>query len=145
MRKARVAGTVVAVMLAAVVAAAWAQSERDADPERERAYVEGLRREDAAAAERYVALRDARARAVADLRKAEAQYNAAGPALQALFLRPVRDARKKYAETSLALLEFFDVRDRALIARYHDEIERIRALLDERQRTRVEIQKLLAP
>ena len=144
MLKPRVVCTVIAIMLA-VPAAASAQSESAADRDREQAYVEGLRREDAAAAERYVALRDARARALADLRKAEAQYNAAGPELRPVLLRSVRETRKKYAETSLSLLEFFDVRDQSLIVRYEEEIRRIRALLDERKRTRSEIETLLKP
>jgi hypothetical protein len=137
-------GFIIAIALTAPVTAR-AQSPSAGEAEREHAYVDMLRREDAAAADRYVALRDARAQALADLRKAEAQYNGAGPGLQAIFLRSVREARKKYAETSLALLEFFDVRDRALINRYEDEVRKIRGLLDERGRTRGEIEKLLAP
>jgi len=74
------------------------------DAAREQAFVEALRREDAAVADRYVALRDARAQAIAELRKVEAQYNAAGPELRGLFVRGLVQARKKYAETSLALL-----------------------------------------
>ena len=124
---------------------ATAQSQSAPEAERDHAYLDALRREDAAAAERYVALRDARAGALADLRKAEAQYNAAGPGLQAAYLRPVGEARRKYADASLALLEFFDNRDRALIVRYEEEIRRIRALLEERQRTRADIDKLRAP
>lgn len=122
-----------------------AQPRGEDDAEREQAYVETLRRDDPAAAARYVALRDARAQALAEMRKAEAQYNGAGPQLRAIFLRPVRDAQKKYAQTSLALLEFFDRQDQALIVRYQDEIARIRKLLEDRQRTRADIEKMLAP
>jgi hypothetical protein len=136
---------VLSLILAVLAAPAAAQTRASEDAEREAAYVDALRREDPAVADRYVALRDARAQALAELRKAEAQYNAAGPGLQAIFLRPVREARKKYAETSLALLEFIDARDQALIARYQDEIGRLRALLQERQRARGEIEKLLKP
>src|SRR5262249_49899116 len=77
----------------------WAQTRGADEGDREQAYVEALRREDAAAAERYVALRDARASALADLRKVETQYNNAGPELRAMFVRPLREARKKYAES----------------------------------------------
>ena len=55
------------------------------------------------------------------------------------------EARKKYAETSLALLDFYDARDRAGIVRYQEEIDRINALIEERKRTRAELEKLLAP
>ena len=136
---------VLSLILAVLAAPAAAQTRASEDAEREAAYVDALRREDPAVADRYVALRDARAQALAELRKAEAQYNAAGPGLQAIFLRPVREARTKYAQTSLALLEFIDARDHALIARYQDEIGRLRALLQERQRARGEIEKLLKP
>ena len=135
---------VIALMLAAP-SAVRAQARGGDDPERDQAYVEGLRRDDAAAADRYVALRDARAQALAEMRKAEAQYNGADPSLKALFLRSARDAQRKYAQTSLALLEFFDRQDQTLIVRYQEEIARIRKLLEERQRTRAEIEKLLAP
>ena len=118
---------------------------RAADDERERAFVESMRREDPAAADRYVALRDARAQALAELRKVEAQYNAAGPGLQGIFARSLVQARKKYAETSLALIDFYDARDREAVSKYQEEIGRINAFIEERKKTREELQKLLAP
>ena len=118
---------------------------RGADGAREEAFVDDLRREDQATADRYVALRDARAQALAELRKAEAQYGAAGPELRGVFVRGLVQARKKYAETSLALLDFYEARDRAAITRYQEEIARITALGEERRRTRAELEKLLAP
>ena len=45
-----------------------------AEETRERAYVDGLRREDPASADRYVALRDARAAAMTDLRRARERF-----------------------------------------------------------------------
>lgn len=131
-----------AVALAAP-SAGPAQTRSAEETERERAIVEALRREDPAEADRYVALSDARAQAIANLRRVEAQYNAAGPELRSAFAAPLRRAQRTYAETSLALLDFFDTRERRAIARYQEEIQRINTLLEDRQRARAELQKLL--
>ena len=133
------------ILVVAASGAAHGQARPVDDPQREQAFVEALRREDPASAERYVALRDARTEAIAELRRIETQYNAAGTELRGLFTRPLLQARKKYAETSLALLDFFDERDRATVKRYQAEIEKITALGEERTRTRAELQKLLGP
>ncbi len=111
--------------------------------ERERTFVEALRRDDPASAERYVALRDARAQAIDELQRVQAQYNAVGSALQPAFLRPLRQARRKYAESFLALLDFIDARDRRALASYEKEISRINGLLEQHKRTRAELEKLL--
>jgi hypothetical protein len=116
---------------------------RLADQEGEQRFIEGLRREDPAAADRYVALRDARSQAMADLQRAEAQYQAGGVELRPLLIPRVRDARKTYAETSLALLEFLDARYRRVLAAHDEEARRIKGLLDEHQRMRSELEKLL--
>ena len=126
-------------------AAAPAQTRSPEEAERERATIEALRREDPAEADRYVALSDARAQAIADLRRAEIQYNAAGPELRSAFSATLRRAQSKYAEAFLALLDFFDARERRAVARYQEEIQRINKLLEDRQQTRAELQKLLGP
>ena len=133
------------ILVVAASGAAHGQTRVADDPQREQAFVEALRREDPASADRYVALRDARTEAIAELRRIETQYNAAGTELRGLFTRPLLQARKKYAETSLALLDFFDERDRATVKRYQAEIEKITALGEERTRARAELQKLLGP
>jgi hypothetical protein len=138
------ATVLLAVALAAPPAAA-AQIRSPDEAERERAFVEALRREDAAEADRYVALSDARARAIAELRRVEAQYNGAGPELRSVFVAPLRSAQRTYAEASLALLDFFDTRERRALTRYQEEIQRINTLIEDRQRTRAELQKLLGP
>ena len=129
----------------AVPSAAAAQTRSPEETERERAFVEALRRDDPPEADRYVALSDARAQAITELRRVEAQYNAAGPELRSAFVAPLGRAQHKYAETSLALLDFFDARERRAVARYQEEIERINKLIEDRQRTRAELQKLLGP
>ena len=126
-----------------LVASAQAPDAREA--ERERGFVEALRREDPAEADRFVALSDARAQAIAELRRVEGQYTAAGPELRSAFAASLRGAQRKYAEASLALLDFFDARERRALARYQEEIQRIQKLLEDRQRTRAELQKLLGP
>lgn len=121
---------------------AQARGDAGAD-ERERAFVEALRREDPVVAERYVALREAREQAIAELQRAEARYNAAGADLRPVFLRPLRQARRTYAERSLALLDFFDARDRQALASYQEEISRINGRLEERKRARADFERLL--
>jgi biopolymer transport protein ExbB/TolQ len=122
-----------------------AQTPGAQETERERQFVEALRREDPAEADRFVALNDARTQAVNELRRAEAQYNAAGPELRSAFSASLRRAQHKYAEASLALLDFFDARERRAVARYQEEIQRVQKAIEDRQRTRAELQKLLTP
>jgi hypothetical protein len=114
-----------------------------ADDQSDGRFVEVLRREDPASAERYIALRDARSQAIAELQKAQAQYNGAGSELKVIFISQLKQARRKYAETSLALLDFLEARDRRMMATYEKEIARINGLLDERKRTRDELEQLL--
>lgn len=137
--------TMVLLVVACGSSPGAAQPRATDDVERERAAVEALRREDPAEADRYVALNDARNQAITELRQAEERYNAAGPELRSAFVAPYRRAQRKYAEASLALLDFFDARERRALARYQEEIQRLNKLLEDRQRSRAELQKLLAP
>lgn len=123
-------------------AAAQARGGAGSD-ERERAFVESVRREDPAAAERYVALRDGRAQAIAELERVQSQYSAAGPELRVVFLQRLRQARRTYAERSLALIEFLDERDRRALASYEEEIRRLNAVLEQHAQARAELEKLL--
>src|SRR5712691_776084 len=138
-----VGATLVASLSVALPGVLAQGSGSDADNEREKAFVEALRREDPAGAERYVALRDARGQAIAELQRAQARYGAAGSELRPVVLRQLRDAQRRYAETSLALLDFLDARDRRALARYQEEIGRINRLLEEHARARAELEKLL--
>jgi len=133
-----------AAVLASVLAAPPAATAQPGGADdAERSFVEALRRSDPPAAERYVALRDARQQAIAELQRAEAQYGAAGAELRPVFLPRVRQARRSYAQSSLTLLDFLDARDRQEVTGYAEAIQRINALLEERRRTRAELQKLL--
>lgn len=133
------------VLLLLALAGPAAAQPRDlaAEEARERSYVDALRQEDAAIADRYVALRDARARAIADLRRAQERFNAMPPALRAGLVGEMRQAERAYAERSLALLDFLDARDHGIVARYEEEIGRVRRHLEERETTRAELEKLL--
>jgi hypothetical protein len=133
------------VLLLLALAGPAAAQVRDpaAEEAREQAYVDGLRREDAAIADRYVALRDARARAIADLRRVQGRFNAMPAGLRAGLVGEMRQAERAYAERSLALLDFLDARDRGAVARYEEEIGRVRRHLEEREATRAELEKLL--
>jgi hypothetical protein len=138
-------GTALLVVTLAMPAVVTAQPPATTEAEREQAYINELRREDPSVADRYVELRAARAQALGELRRVETQYNGAGPELRGLFARSLVQARKKYAETSLALLDFYDARDHGVITKYQEAIGRINSVLEDRKRTRAELQKLLAP
>jgi len=107
------------------------------------AIVEYMRRLGPELAERYIALRDAQAAAVAELGRATERYNAGGPALRSVSLPALRQAKRRYAETSLALLEFLDARDRQVIGRLEADIERLKRGLDDRARARAELEHML--
>jgi hypothetical protein len=133
----------VAIIAVLSTSTGFAQERNQApDDERDRAFVEGLRREDPAEAARYTELRDARRVAIAELQKLQTRYAAAGPELRPVMLPQLKDAQRRYAETSLAVLDFLDARDRRALARYEEEVGRIRALLEEHTRTRADLEKM---
>ena len=135
----------VATLLGALLAAppAAAAQPRGGGDDAERAFVESLRGRDPAGAERYVALRDAREQAIAELRRVEAQYAAAGSELRPVFLSPLKAARRTYAARSLAVLDFLDAHDRQALAEHQEAIGRINALLETRGQARARLEKLL--
>lgn len=109
----------------------------------EPAFVEMLRQEDPAVAERYLALRDARTKAMAELERSQQRYNAVGAELRAVALPQLKDAQRRYAESTMALLDFLDARDRRLMETYQEQIGRIKKVVEERARTREELQRML--
>lgn len=146
--------TAVAVALGVLIgallspSAVVAQAREDAgantvDGAQDRQFVEALRREDPAGADRYVALRDARNQAAAEYQRVQVQYNATDAVLRPVFLPRVRTAERAYAEASLALLDFFEARDRRALALYQEQIGRINEVLAERTRGRAELEKML--
>lgn len=144
------AGVAIIAVLSASASAGLAQEQRSfaqernpaADEERDQAFIEALRREDAGTAARYTELREARRAAIAELQKVQTRYAAAGPGLRPVMLPQLKDAQRRYAETSLAVLDFLDARDRRALARYEEETGRIKALLEERTRARADLEKM---
>ena len=139
-----VTATLIAVVIAPIPGVrAQTPGSAGAADERERVFVEGLRREDPGEADRYVALRDARNQAVAEIEKVQARYSGAGPELRPVFVQQLRDAQRHYARSALALLDFLEGRERRAVTRYQEEISRINRTLEERARSRAELEKLL--
>jgi hypothetical protein len=144
------AGVAIIAVLSASASAGFAQERNPAaqdrnptaDEERDRAFIEALRREDPDTAARYTELREARRTAIAELQKVQTRYAAAGPELRPMLLPQLKDAQRRYAGTSLAVLDFLDARDRRALARYEEEMGRIKALLEERTRARADLEKM---
>lgn len=143
-RKPIFVGAMLLAILSWSLSPTGAQAPRTAgEDEGERKFVEALQREDPSRAEQYMALRDARGKAIAELQRAEAQYREAGAELRPISLPLLRQAQRRYAESSLALLDFLDVRNRQALSNYQKEINRINGILEEHERMRAELRKLL--
>lgn len=133
-------------MLLAILAppcVAAAQSDKGDDATREIAFIEALRHEDPASADRFIALRDAQQKALADLRSTESRANAVPPALRSSFLPQLKQARQKYVDSQIKILDFLDERDRGIVARLQEEIDRFNRELEGRQKSRDELKRLL--
>jgi hypothetical protein len=122
---------------------AVAAQGRDDRAAREQAFIEVLRREDPASAEKFIALRDAQQQAVAELQKAEGRANALPPALRPSALPQLKQARRKYAESQLKILDFLDERDQKVMARLQEELGQFKRSVDDRRKARDELQQLL--
>jgi hypothetical protein len=135
------------VILLAIFASpfvAAAQPDKGDGAARERAFIEALRREDPASADRFIALRDARQKALADLQSTESRANAVPPVLRPSFLPQLKQARQKYVDSQLKFLDFLDEHDRGIVARLQEEIGRFNRELEGRQKSRDELKKLLS-
>ena len=136
----RHAHVIAAAGLLALLGAAPARAQA---PDRDQSFIEYLRRQDPAAADRFVALRNARDSALADMNEAVQRYNAGGAALRPVSLPALQQARRRYAEASLALLDFLDERDRSIITRLEADVERVKRSMEDRARDRAQVEKLL--
>jgi len=133
-------------MLLAILASAFvsaAQPDEGDGAAREKAFIEALQRENPASAARFIALRDAQQKALAELQSTEGRANAAPPALRPSFLPQLKRARQKYVDSQLKILDFLDERDRGIVARLQEEIGRFNRELEGRQKSRDELKKLL--
>jgi hypothetical protein len=134
-------------MLLAILASpfvAAAQPDKGDSAAREQAFIEALRREDPASADRFIALRDAQQKALAELQSTASRANALPPALRPSFLPQLKDARRKYVDSQLKILDFLDDHDRGIVARLQEEIGRFKRELEGRQKSRDELKKLLS-
>ena len=133
-------------MLLAILAPAFvsaAQPDEGDSAAGEKAFIEALQRENPASAARFIALRDAQQKALAELQSTEGRANAAPPALRPSFLPQLKQARQKYVDSQLKILDFLDERDRGIVARLQEEIGRFNRELEGRQKSRDELKKLL--
>jgi hypothetical protein len=134
-------------MLLAILASpfvAAAQPDKGDSAAHEKAFIETLRREDPASADRFIVLRDARQKALAELQSTESRANAVPPVLRPSFLNQLKQARQKYVDSQLKILDFLDERDRGIVARLEEEIGRFNRELEGRQKSRDELKKLLS-
>jgi len=131
-----------ATLLATAPAAAQAPRTGGGPDEETRAYLESLRRSDPAAHDRFVALRAARDRSLAEVARLQQEVRAAGPNMRQLLLPQLRMARRQYVDSALELLDFLDVHDRKALAELQKTIAEIHDVLAERQRARVELETL---
>jgi len=123
-----------------------AQADKGDGAARERAFIETLRRENPASADRFIALRDAAQQALAELRRREAQANAMPTTeLRGPLLPQIKQAQRNYVDAQFKILDFLDERDRGIIKNLQEEVGHFRRALDERQRSREELKKLLPP
>jgi len=120
-----------------------AQADKGDGAARERAFIETLRRESPASADRFIALRDAAQQALVELRRLEAQANAMPIGLRGPLLPQLKQAQRNYVDAQFKILDFLDERDRRIIANLQEEIAQFKRALDERQRSREELKKLL--
>ena len=135
---------IAAALLLSTAAAAFAQPATTPHAaDEDAAFIDYLRRQDPASAERFIELRDARAAAQADMQRASERYAAGGPALKPVALPALQQARRRYAETSLALLDFLDTRDRGLIARLESDLERVKRSIEARAKDRPPLERML--
>ena len=141
MRRAFLCAMLLATLASPTVVAA--QQDRDDGGARERAFIDLLRREDPASAERFIALRDARDKALAELQHTERLAGAMPPELRASFVPQLKQARRKYVDSQIQILDFLDERDRRLIARLRGDIEQLNRDLEAHQRSRDELRKLV--
>ncbi len=130
-------------MLASPLVAA-AQPDKDDSAAREKGFIEALRREDPPSADRFIALKDAHQKALAEFQSTESRANAVPPMLRHAFLPQLKQARQEYVDSYLKILNFLDEHDRRIVGHLQEEIGRFTRELAGRQKLRAELKKLLS-
>jgi hypothetical protein len=133
---------VVALVVAIVALAAVPAGAQRAPDAEEQAFLDMLKQKEPAVYARFIELRDERDRRRAEVERLQQQMRDAGE-LRAIVLPQLRAARRRWAESSIALIDFLDERDRSQIAAYQEAITRITEILDQRRQARDELKKTL--
>ena len=134
-----------AVLLLAVLGALLGAAAASAQPppqQEQDAFADMLRRTDPAGYARFTELRTDRDRAQMEVQRLQQQAREAG-ALRAIVIPQLRAAQRRWAESSIALIDFLDERDRRQLAAYQSAIAEITAVLDQRRQARDELEKTL--
>jgi hypothetical protein len=132
-----------AAALAIVLAAAPAPAQQPPAPDaEEQGFLDALRRSDPAGYERFTALRAERDRRQAEVQRLQQQLRGAGE-LRGIVLPQLRAARRRWADSAIALLDFLDERDRKALAEYQTAVAQITSILDQRRQARDELEKAL--
>ena len=63
--------------------------------------------------------------------------------LRGPLLPPLKQAQRNYVDAQFKILDFLDERDRRIIASLQEDVAQFKRALDERQRSREELKKLL--
>src|ERR1700693_5477706 len=126
-------------MLLAILASpfvAAAQPDKGDSTAREKAFIEALRREGPASADRFIALHDAQQKALAELQSTESRANAVPPLLRPSFLPQLKQARRQYVDSQHKILDFLNEHARGIVARLQEEIGRFNRELEGRHKSR---------
>ena len=65
------------------------------------------------------------------------------PDLRPALLPQLKQAQRNYVDSQVKILDFLDERDRRSIARMQEDIAQVKRALEERQRSREDLKKLL--
>lgn len=108
------------------------------------AFENTLKQQDPAAHQTFIGLRAERDRSLEELKRVLGEYKAASSqeARTALSTK-FNVARKKYADSYVAFIDFLDERDRKAIASYEAAIARIKGIIDKRQQARTDVLQAL--
>lgn len=107
------------------------------------AFAEALKGQDPAAYETFVKLRAERDKHIEELKRIQGEIKKASSEEKIRLYQQFRIARKKYAASYLAFIDFLDDRDKQVIVRYEAAIARVKAVMERRQKARDELQKAM--
>jgi hypothetical protein len=119
------------------------KKEPSAKPNALDAFAEALKRSDPEAHKRFVELRDARAKDLAELSRLQQEIDRASGDQLANLHQQFKEVRKKYARSYIAYLDFLDDLDRKGIERHQAAIDRLKGVMDKRKKAREKLEAVL--